>query len=121
MTSTWLRTLFLVALAAVLLVACGLADDGAHDTQAAVRTSSVRVEDNNFEPAAVKVAAGDTVTWEWRGDNDHNVAGDAFESPTQRDGTFRQRFDAPGTYAYHCTLHAGMRGTIVVEGAASAS
>lgn len=70
--------------------------------------------DNNFEPVAAEVAAGDTVTWTWEGEADHNVVGDAFESDVQREGTFEQRFDEPGTFDYRCTLHSGMTGTIVV-------
>jgi plastocyanin len=35
---------------------------------------------------------------------------------TQSSGTYRHRFDAPGTYAHRCTLHSGMKGRVVVSG-----
>jgi plastocyanin len=30
------------------------------------------------------------------------------------DATFSQTFDAAGTFAYHCTIHPSMTGTITV-------
>lgn len=76
--------------------------------------SSVAVQDNQFASAAIRVPAGTTVTWQWEGEEEHNVVGDSFESPTQSDGTFSQTFDEPGTHAYECTLHLFMRGEVVV-------
>ncbi len=77
-------------------------------------TTTVAVRDNRFAPAAIGVPAGTTVTWEWEGDNDHNVVGDNFESAVQEEGQFTHTFAAPGTYDYRCTLHGGMTGEVVV-------
>jgi plastocyanin len=41
--------------------------------------------------------------------------GQGFESKDQSSGTFRHRFEQPGTYPYECTIHPGMEGSIVVE------
>lgn len=76
--------------------------------------STVAVDDNFFAPAAIEVPAGTTVTWEWRGNADHNVVGDGFESAVQDEGVFAHTFAAPGTYDYRCTLHGGMDGRVVV-------
>lgn len=76
--------------------------------------SEVAVQDDQFAPAAIQVPAGTTVTWQWEGEEDHNVVGDTFESPTQTEGIFTQTFDEPGTHAYECTLHLFMRGEVVV-------
>lgn len=81
-----------------------------------VATSTISVQDNEFQPEAAQVAAGDTVTWNWEGDDAHNVVGDGFHSEVQRDGSFTHQFDEPGTYAYRCGLHGSMRGTVVVTG-----
>jgi plastocyanin len=43
--------------------------------------------------------------------------GQGFDSNDQSSGTFRHTFDEPGTYPYECTIHPGMGGRIVVEGA----
>jgi plastocyanin len=76
----------------------------------------VAVRDYQFEPASLTVEAGATVTWVWEGGAPHNVVGEGFENPDQSSGTFRHTFEQPGTYAYECTIHPGMEGTIVVEG-----
>jgi plastocyanin len=104
------------------LTGCGDGDDASDaSAQAPVATTDISVQDNSFGPAAVEVAAGDTVTWTWEGDNDHNVVGDDFQSDTQNDGTFEQSFDQAGTYTYQCTLHGGMGGTVVVTDSGGAA
>jgi len=110
------RYLFIcTAIVATLgLSGCISQASGSPAASAPVATNEISVMDNNFEPVAAEVTAGDTVTWTWEGEADHNVVGDAFESDVQREGTFEQRFDQPGTYDYRCTLHGGMTGTIVV-------
>lgn len=77
-------------------------------------TSQVSVDDDFFAPDAVKVTTGTEVTWTWVGSNAHNVTADGFASEAQTDGTFSHTFDQAGTYAYVCTLHPGMEGTVVV-------
>jgi plastocyanin len=84
---------------------------------AAVRT--VAISDAGFAPAALVVAPGTTVTWTNGGRTRHTVTADggAFGSPTLIPG---DRFTvaapaAPGVYAYHCTFHAFMRGTVTVS------
>lgn len=77
--------------------------------------TAVDVSDNQFNPAAVQIEPGQTVTWTWTGQEDHNVIGDTFESSTQSSGTFAHTFTEPGTYQYECTLHFFMRGEVVVQ------
>ena len=99
----------------LLLAGCGAVAAGMTDEPGPpVTTSTVQVVDNDFEPPDAEITAGDTLTWQWEGDSDHNVVGDGFESPVQRDGTFEHTFSEPGTYAYRCTLHGWMRGTVTV-------
>ncbi|MDQ3514367.1 MAG: cupredoxin domain-containing protein [Chloroflexota bacterium] len=76
--------------------------------------TEVSVRDSEFDPAAVEVPAGSTLTWNWEGEEEHNVIGDAFESPNQVTGEFAHTFTEPGTYSYRCTLHYFMRGEVVV-------
>ena len=80
-----------------------------------VGVTSVDVHDNEFEPSAVQITAGQTVTWTWSGNEDHNVVGDGLESDTQSSGTYSFTFNEPGTYSYECTLHFFMRGEVVVQ------
>lgn len=77
-----------------------------------------------FEPAAVIVAPGTTVTWVWK-DGAHNVA--AVGSPTFTDSplttspprSFQFTFVNPGTYHYFCAEHgtptSGMIGVVIVR------
>ncbi|WP_224333362.1 halocyanin domain-containing protein [Haloprofundus halobius] len=76
----------------------------------------------SFDPAAIAVSPGTTVTWEWSGEGGaHNVVAleGAFRAPlTDRAGTtFARTFDETGVYPYYCTPHRGMgmKGAVVVE------
>jgi len=77
--------------------------------------TEVAVRDDLFAPATIAVPVGTTVTWLWEGEDDHNVVGAAFESPTQATGEFAYEFAAPGAYDYRCTLHRSMTGRVVVN------
>jgi plastocyanin len=71
-----------------------------------------------FTPGTLTVSAGTTVLW---GNNDvttHTVTSDAgaFNSNNLNSGeTFQVKFDNPGQYKYHCSIHPFMTGTIVVQ------
>jgi plastocyanin len=72
-----------------------------------------------FVPATVNIARSGTVTWEF-GPTAHNVTFGSNAPPggniTDRSSTTASRtFPAAGTYAYQCTLHAGMNGSVVVH------
>lgn len=71
-----------------------------------------------FSPKAFTVAVGTPVSW-FNGDTtDHTVTGDdgSFDSGNlPPGGRWTHTFTEPGTYAYHCTPHPWMKGTIVVE------
>ncbi len=77
--------------------------------------TEVTVREEDFDPPAIEIPAGTTVTWRWAGTEPHNVVGDDFASPTQTGGTFTHTFAASGTYDYRCTLHFFMRGEVVVK------
>lgn len=75
-----------------------------------------------FDPAAITVDTGTTVTWEWTGDGgSHNVAAEdgSFESKLVGEAghTFSHTFDSTGTFKYKCVPHEamGMKGAVVVE------
>ncbi len=75
---------------------------------------TVALQSSSFSPETTTVRVGTTVTWRWPdGTVGHDVTGKGFKSAIQTQGTFDHRFDAPGTYAYICTLHPGMVGKIV--------
>ncbi|GAA0510145.1 halocyanin domain-containing protein [Halorubrum aquaticum] len=80
------------------------------------------VDGLSFAPAAVAVAPGTTVVWEWTGEGgDHNVSHSdgAFESETVGEAghTFEYTFEESGVHTYVCTPHeaVGMKGAVYVQ------
>jgi plastocyanin len=72
----------------------------------------------SFIPQDITVAPGATVTWVNRDDVQHGVASSdkTFKSKVLRtDDKFSFKFDEPGTYEYHCSIHPKMRGKIIVQ------
>jgi amicyanin len=104
-----------IALAAMLgLAATALAAAGA--AQAA--NVEVKIDNFTFNPKQVTVKAGDTVTWVNHDDIPHTVTSKTlvFRSKAMdTDDTFSFTFATPGSYAYFCSLHPMMTGSIVVE------
>lgn len=87
--------------------------------------ATVTLIDESYQPPALEVAVGATVTWEnIDGDDDHTVTADdgAFDSGVLAAGSaFEHTFDAPGTYPYFCAIHPEMEGAITVAGDAPAA
>lgn len=74
---------------------------------------------NAFAPAAIEIAPGTTVTWDWV-DGYHNVVatGDQFNSgDAEQNATFEHTFDTVGTVYYYCEPHRsmGMKGAVIVS------
>jgi len=86
-------------------------------------TPAVEIQLFQFQPGAVEVKAGTTITWTNRDDIEHTVtSGD----PEHRTGRFDAhlsargttttvKFDEPGVYPYFCDRHPSMRGEIRVR------
>jgi plastocyanin len=119
--------LWLGAVLAALALGVGLVSDVANVVaiQPMVSISIVdtpRPQDRwGYSPGTRSVAPGTWVTWSNAGLDAHSVTATdgAFDSgeldPSQG---FSWYFDQPGTFAYVCTLHPWMTGTIIVaEGA----
>lgn len=74
---------------------------------------------NQFSPKEAKVPLGANVTWTNTGTAPHNAkdlgSPPAFSSEYLSSGkSFTHKFDTAGTYHYHCDLHTGMEGTLIV-------
>ena len=86
--------------------------------------ATVTLIDESFQPPALEVAVGASVTWEnIDGDDDHTVTADdgAFNSGVMPVGSaFEHTFEAPGIFPYFCAIHPEMVGTITVVGDAPA-
>ncbi len=75
---------------------------------------------NAFAPASVTIAEGGTVTWAF-GAVEHNVvfqsAGAPTSIPVTSNASVQRTFGTIGSFAYVCSLHAGMSGTVNVAAA----
>jgi plastocyanin len=78
----------------------------------------VDISNNAFSPSALTVPAGSTVTWKNDDPYAHTVTmqgTNGFDSGNLGSGkSFSETFTAPGTYAYYCSIHPSMTGTITV-------
>ena len=86
-------------------------------------TPKAKVEataDLKFSPNSSTLKTGDIIQWTNSGGVPHNVTFDSqpyLTSQTFQQGdTWAAQFTVAGTYAYHCTIHPGMDGTITVSG-----
>jgi plastocyanin len=135
----WIALLTL-ALALGLVAGCGDDDDedsggGGGDTAAQTETQpdatdagggsesestgseEISIGDNFFDPEAVTVPVGTTVTWTNDGQSPHTVTEEnSFDSGSiDPGGEFEQVFDEAGEFEYVCTIHAGQSGKVTVE------
>jgi len=79
--------------------------------------NEVFIQGNKFDPATITVAAGTVVVWTNKDNVAHTVTSTGhFDSGSISAGmSFSINFDSTGTFDYHCTLHSGMTGTVVVQ------
>jgi plastocyanin len=113
-----------VAAAAALLVPSGAADarPSASTGQTVARAASVTVANMAFSPASVSTTLGGTVTWTFQDAVAHTSTSNQgfWDSGTRSGGaTYARTFTSAGSFAYHCTLHPMMHGTVKVPLTAS--
>jgi plastocyanin len=108
---------FLAVAAMVAASACGGDSTGPASGGTPVSTNQVSIGNDFFNAPNIVVPAGTTVTWTWNsGSTDHNVTfSDATSGDRAGGATYSRQFTTPGTFSYHCTLHAGMTGSVVVQ------
>ena len=126
------RIAVLVAASTVALTACGASAAGSTSTAAttapaaapapgaaagAAATVDVGIVNFNFAPAALTVKAGTTVVWTNNDTEAHSVnfmtSGINSNVLNQHD-QFTYTFTVPGTYAYICSIHPFMHGSVTV-------
>lgn len=112
------RLLAVACTLVALLAPATVANAGTDASASASGRSTARVrmvDGNRFRPATLTIDRGDAVRWVNRDNVAHTTTSDSWNSGTMSPGeTFRRRFRRAGTFAYRCTIHPTMRGTIVV-------
>jgi plastocyanin len=117
--------LLLVAAVAIIAASCngtgpsayGASASTAATTTAATATNAATIKGFSFQPEVLKVKVGAKVTWTNDDTVAHTVTADtnSFASGNlQPGGSFSFTFTRPGTYAYHCSIHPSMHGSVVV-------
>lgn len=103
-------------LTAWMLALAGCGGPGRSADERSEPDAVVVVRDLHFGPVEVSVPTGGTV--EWRFDDDgllHQVRSEAlFDSGALDESTWSFTFDEPGVYAYDCSIHPYMVGTVTV-------
>ena len=126
-----LRHVVAGSLLVIGLVACGesggtgsssASGSSAGSAGANLGTATVKISATDalkFDPAQQTAHVGDIVEWDNSGSTGHTVTFDS--QPGLSDvslgggGTWQVKFTAAGTYAFHCTIHSGMSGTVNVS------
>jgi plastocyanin len=88
-------------------------------TQPKAKSYRVEIHGFAFSPKTLSVPVGVRVTWVDGDEEPHVVtsAGSLFTSSKALDtgDSFSTTFQKPGTYAYYCSIHPMMVGTIIVQ------
>lgn len=108
----WRRSGFWPSLAVAWTALAG----GAPFALAAPTVHAVRIEGMRFVPETLTVHRGDRIVWTNRDLVPHTVTQQAFDSHALApQASWSYVAGKPGTYAYHCTSHPTMVGTLVVQ------
>lgn len=91
---------------------------GAPSTSVTIPSGAESLGNRAYIPDDVTIATGTTVTWTNSDSVAHTSTSDASawnSGIVAPGGRFSFTFATPGTYSYHCTIHPGMVGTVVVR------
>ena len=79
-------------------------------------SNQVSVVDFSYMPGTVRINAGQSVFWRNDGTEQHDVTGaDWHSGPLDPGYTYRLTFGLAGTYAYRCSIHLDMTGSVIVS------
>ena len=102
----------------VALAAC----TGTEASEEEAGGAEVSIATFQFEPGSISIDAGEAVTWTNGDDIEHTVtagtpdaAGTEFDERLDGEGAVAEvPFAEAGTFAYFCSIHTGMTGTVTV-------
>ena len=93
-------------------------------TQVVPGTSTVNIQNFAFNPASITIQKGTTVTWVNQDSANHEIVNDAQGTIAQgaiftsnslpKGASYSFKFDNPGTFPYHCSIHPSMKATVIV-------
>jgi plastocyanin len=118
MTRAWALISLVVAAGGSGAAGCGGEGGSATTGASTPAPGKVAIADFDYDPKAITVQAGTTVTWTNSDDAAHTATAEdgSFDTGTLDRGDSKTvSFDEPGTYAYYCRFHAFMKATVEVE------
>lgn len=81
-----------------------------------VAPNNVSIQNFSFNPQALTIKTGTTVTWTNNDSVMHKIRSSTFNSAGLNQGdTFKFTFNSTGTFNYDCAIHPTMTGTIIVQ------
>jgi plastocyanin len=93
----------LAALALLLVLTVGAGSPAsAAPTATASGSTTVTMKNIKYHPGTIRISPGDRVVWENLDKVKHTATSSRFDTGKK------------GTYPYHCTIHEGMHGKIIV-------
>ena len=121
-----LTTSLFIVMTLVAVAACSDSGGSAAPSAAASQApaapaggaTAVSIKDLAFTPATSSVPTGSKVTWTNNDTTAHTVTfddGSADSGNLAVGATFDQTFTTAGTFAYHCTIHSQMKGTVTAS------
>ena len=123
MSKRAIKTRLLLTGAVALLVLTFGAALGRPAVRVSAATQNVTIADDQFTPAQISIAIGDTVTWKNNGPSVHTTTSDTAglwdSGQMALNATFSQTFTTAGTFSYRCSIHL-FKGTITVVQAGAA-
>jgi plastocyanin len=99
----------------ISIAGCKKDDD---TTSGSPGTNEVWMQNMAFNPSTITIAAHTTIKWTNKDSNTHNVTSNTgvFASGNlSKDASFSFTFDSVGTFAYKCTIHPSMTGSVIVH------
>jgi plastocyanin len=103
---------------AIALLVLTFAGGSGHAAAGAGASHTVTIDGTAFKPPAITVKAGDSVVWVNNDPFPHTAtatAGSFDSKPIAAGQSWRFTPRAKGDFAYKCTLHPTMRGTLHVQ------
>lgn len=85
-----------------------------------VQTKNVEISDFAFNPQEITINKGDSIMWTNKDTASHTIVSDTgseINSPyaLTNGQTYVHTFNTVGTYDYHCSIHASMKGRVIVQ------
>jgi amicyanin len=111
----------LVAVTTLLFLSCSKKDSTSNNNNnppSGSNSNKVSISNMKFVSSSITINKNITVTWTNVDAMPHTVTADdnSFTSDElNQNDTYSHTFTTDGTFDYHCAIHTGMKGTVVVN------